>query len=449
MKITSMDIVGFKSFPERTKVVFSEGISAIVGPNGCGKSNIVDAFRWVMGEQSAKQLRGRQMDDILFNGTRAQDPAGFAEVALTLTNGNGRAPEGFKGLSEIKVTRRLYRSGDSEYLINDLPCRLKDIVQLLMDAGMGTKAYSIVEQGRIGALVDFKPEERRVLIDEAAGITRYKAQKKEAERKIETTEQNLIHISTLMAETKRQLNSITRASRKAVRYQKLKAELRDLDLSLASIQMKDLEEKQSALTQKREEMQARLVTHLARVEKMEVELETIRLAIAEQEKVIEVKSDHLYSLKNEFSNLRQEEDFIKDQIEKNRARQDAMTRELARMKEQHRIRKEELNRIQEDIAQLGVELADQKARHADSQSDFRELNQKHNLALTRRTNLSQELSEHQARLGRLEEIIAAHDRMARDQAQRRGDIIAEIERYRAESAPLNEQIQKLKKEIKE
>ncbi|MBW2085641.1 MAG: AAA family ATPase, partial [Deltaproteobacteria bacterium] len=233
MKIKSMDIVGFKSFPERTRVIFSKGISAIVGPNGCGKSNIVDAFRWVMGEQSAKQLRGRQMDDVLFNGTNSHQPAGLAEVVLTFANGDSREYEHFKGLSEITVTRRLYRSGDSEYLINNLPCRLKDIIQLFMETGMGTKTYSIVEQGRIGALVDLRPEERRILIDEAAGITRYKAQKKEAERKIEVTEQNLVHIQTLMAETKRQLNSIARASKKAVRYRTLKAELKEIDLSLA------------------------------------------------------------------------------------------------------------------------------------------------------------------------------------------------------------------------
>ncbi|MBW2061262.1 MAG: chromosome segregation protein SMC [Deltaproteobacteria bacterium] len=447
MKIKSMDIVGFKSFPERTRVIFSKGISAIVGPNGCGKSNIVDAFRWVMGEQSAKQLRGRQMDDVLFNGTNSHQPAGLAEVVLTFANGDSREYEHFKGLSEITVTRRLYRSGDSEYLINNLPCRLKDIIQLFMETGMGTKTYSIVEQGRIGALVDLRPEERRILIDEAAGITRYKAQKKEAERKIEVTEQNLVHIQTLMAETKRQLNSIARASKKAVRYRTLKAELKEIDLSLASVQLKDLERQQSILSEKRDELHSCLVSHLTNVEKMEVGLEGTRLSIVEQEKIIETKADLLYSLKNEFNTLCQEKDFIQNQIATTNSRQENLTIEVSRLKDQHRIRREELACIQEEMGQLEGELESQKSVQVESQSDFNKLDQTYELALAQRDRLKQELAEVRTRLGRVEELIIAHERMAQSQAQRREEITAAIEKHRSELEPLTEQIQELTQKI--
>ena len=178
MRIKRLDIMGFKSFPERVQIPLSEGISAVVGPNGCGKSNIVDAIRWVMGEQSPRQLRGRQMDDILFNGAKNHQPSGLAEVTMVLSNESAPGVGSGLGPSEISITRRLFRSGDSEYLINRVPCRLKDITQFFMDTGMGTKAYAIIEQGRIGAMVDARPEERRALIDEAAGITRYKLRKR-------------------------------------------------------------------------------------------------------------------------------------------------------------------------------------------------------------------------------------------------------------------------------
>ena len=183
MHIRSLEIVGFKSFPERTRVNLAPGLSAVVGPNGCGKSNIIDAVRWVMGEQSPKTLRGRNMDDVLFNGSQNRPASALAEVTLTLTR--EADPETDSGPAETSVTRRLYRSGDSEYLLNRVPCRLKDVVRFFTDQGVGTRAYGIIEQGRVGWLVDARPEERRGLIDEAAGITGYKQQKKEAERKIQ------------------------------------------------------------------------------------------------------------------------------------------------------------------------------------------------------------------------------------------------------------------------
>src|SRR3989440_3766264 len=194
MKIRRLEISGFKSFADRVVFSFDEGITGVVGPNGCGKSNVVDAVRWAMGEQSAKHLRGRTMEDVIFNGSESRPATGMAEVSITFQNDGQMVPAQYAGFAEITVTRRLFRNGDSEYEINKAPCRLLDITELFLGTGVGTRAYSIIEQGRIGLIVSSKPEDRRAIIEEAAGVTRYKARRRQAERKLEATEQNLLRL---------------------------------------------------------------------------------------------------------------------------------------------------------------------------------------------------------------------------------------------------------------
>src|SRR5277367_4361529 len=235
MKIKKLEMTGFKSFVDRTIVNFDHEVLGIVGPNGCGKSNIVDAIRWCMGEQSAKHLRGRSMEDVLFSGSESRQGTDFAEVPLTFETQDGQdIPIEYKDYPEIAVTRRLHRSGDSEYLINKTPVRLKDITDLFLGTGAGTKAYSIVEQGKIGLIVSAKPEERRLLIEEAAGITKFKSRKKQAERKMELTQQNLLRIGDIVAEIDRNLASLKRQAAKAERYVTYRSELEDLQLHEAS-----------------------------------------------------------------------------------------------------------------------------------------------------------------------------------------------------------------------
>jgi chromosome segregation protein len=233
MKIKNLDVVGFKSFADNLTLQFPQGICAVVGPNGCGKSNIVDALRWVMGEQSVKQLRGQSMEDVIFSGSEKKGPLNRAEVAITLINDNGNTPEEYRHFSEIMVSRRLFRSGESGYFINKQPCRLKDIQNLLMGTGVGARTYAIIEQGRIGALIDAGPEERRFFIEEAAGITRYKTRKKEALQKIQRTQHNLLRIHDVIAEVKRQINSLKRQARKAERYKAYEKQIEDLEIKLA------------------------------------------------------------------------------------------------------------------------------------------------------------------------------------------------------------------------
>src|SRR6185436_11745393 len=235
MRIKRLDICGFKSFMDRSIFSFHDGITGVVGPNGCGKSNVVDAIRWVMGEQSAKNLRGRGMEDVIFNGSETQAPLSMAEVTLTLqVEGEDTLPPTLSGLPEVSVTRRLFRNGDSEYELNRTRCRLLDITELFLGTGVGTRAYSIIEQGRVGQIVSSRPEDRRTFIEEAAGVTRYKARKKAAERKMEHAANNLLRVNDVVAELKVRHDSLERQAKKAEKYRKLKAEMRRIELHAAS-----------------------------------------------------------------------------------------------------------------------------------------------------------------------------------------------------------------------
>ncbi|MEA3428764.1 MAG: chromosome segregation protein SMC, partial [Thermodesulfobacteriota bacterium] len=233
MKLKKLEIAGFKSFPDKTCIEFHPGISAVVGPNGCGKSNMVDALRWVMGEQSVKQLRGKSMEDVIFAGSNGKPSLNMAEVALTISNDNGDAPAELKDFTEIMLTRRLYRSGESVYSINKQICRLKDIHNIFLGSGMGAKSYAVVQQGNIGTITEAGPEERRLFVEEAAGVTRYKTRKNEALRKIQSTNQNLLRVTDIIAEVKRQMAGLKRQAKKAELYKKYQHSIMQLDILIA------------------------------------------------------------------------------------------------------------------------------------------------------------------------------------------------------------------------
>ena len=234
MKLRRIDILGFKSFRTKTGLEIADGVTSIVGPNGCGKSNVVDAIRWSIGSQSPKDLRGRAMEDVIFAGSENHKPMGFAEVSLTLANDGRDIPLEWKEHAEIKVTRRLFRTGESEYEINGSKVRLRDIHALFLGTGVGAKeAYSIIEQGRIGFIVAARPEERRVIIEEAAGITRYKFQRQSAQRRLEKTKENLVRVHDVLGEVERQLGSLQRQARKAARWRELTDSKRELEIRAA------------------------------------------------------------------------------------------------------------------------------------------------------------------------------------------------------------------------
>ncbi len=238
MHLQSLELFGFKSFADKTLLTFHEGTTAIVGPNGCGKSNVLDAVRWVLGEQSAKSLRGDEMADVIFDGSEARKPVGFAEVSLTFTNCSDELGIDWH---DVRVTRRVYRDGNSEYLLNKTACRLRDIQSLFADTGIGRTAYSMMEQGKIDMILSSRPEDRRAIFEEAAGVTKYKTQKREALRKLEATEANLLRIGDIIKEVKRQIGSLQRQAGKARRYQALHDDLRILDSHYSRKQLEALE----------------------------------------------------------------------------------------------------------------------------------------------------------------------------------------------------------------
>jgi len=228
MNLKRIEMVGFKSFADYQKIDFEDGITAIVGPNGCGKSNVSDAIRWVLGEQSSKNLRGSSMQDVIFKGTEKRKGLSFCEVSLVFDNTNQIFNSDY---NEIVITRKLYRSGESEYLLNKSQARLKDIVNLLYDSGIGKNGYSIIGQGMVGKIVNSKPEERRVIFEEAAGISKFKTKKVEAERKLLNTQDNLNRINDLISEIDRQLKPLKEQAETAKIYHELKDQLKVLEVN--------------------------------------------------------------------------------------------------------------------------------------------------------------------------------------------------------------------------
>ncbi|MCA1826583.1 MAG: chromosome segregation protein SMC [Myxococcales bacterium] len=321
MKIRRLEISGFKSFADRVVFSFDEGITGVVGPNGCGKSNVVDAIRWAMGEQSAKHLRGRAMEDVIFAGSESRAATGMAEVSLTFQNDGRLVPPQYAGFGEITVTRRLFRDGESEYEINKTPCRLLDITELFLGTGVGTRAYSIIEQGRIGLIVSAKPEDRRTILEEAAGVTKYKARRKQAERKLEATEQNLLRLSDVVGEVKQRLASLERSARKAERFRELRSELRDLELLAACRQylsLKDAESAQSRELAEAGEAEKVADAHAAR---LEAGLSTERLQLLEDEKKVQELAEHSHRIDKQLRLHEQEMDFARRERESIAARQ--------------------------------------------------------------------------------------------------------------------------------
>ncbi len=286
MKLKKLELFGFKSFYDKTSFDFSDGITAIVGPNGCGKSNIVDAIRWVLGEHAPSYLRSKALEDVIFAGSDAAGPLGMAEVSLTFSNEDGVAPPGYESYAEVQVTRRTFRDGESEFFINRIPCRLKDIAELFLDTGAGARGYAIIEQGKIMTIVNARPEEKRMIIEEAAGVAKFRVRRKEAERKMENTRQNLARVKDILDEVRRQLGSLERQVRKAEKYKILKDELRDLDFRIAERKFRMFTEERSRIAGNLAELERELFSLRSGLSALEAEREAERLRLAEAESAL-------------------------------------------------------------------------------------------------------------------------------------------------------------------
>jgi len=300
VKLKRLELNGFKSFSEKTVIHFPKGISGVVGPNGCGKSNIVDAIKWVMGEQSPKQLRGKGMEDVIFSGANGKSSLGMAEVSLVLDNNNGSIPQEYADCSEVVITRRLFRDGDSEYAINSKPCRLKDITHLFMDTGVGSKAYSVIEQGRVGAIIDSKPEDRRHWIEEAAGVSKYKSQKNETLRKLELTQQNLLRVGDVIAEIKRQMNSLYRQAKKAERFKEIRKLAKEVELILLAKEYQELQLGKEQREQEVVSQEAQTTEIRNDCRSQEVRLEQLQNELSVLEKLLKEKQEQFYRQKGEL-----------------------------------------------------------------------------------------------------------------------------------------------------
>jgi chromosome segregation protein len=401
-------MVGFKSFAERTKLTFEPGMMAIVGPNGCGKSNVSDAIRWVLGEQSPKALRGGAMTDVIFNGTDNAKPLAMAEVSLTLTDCEAVLGTEY---NEVTVTRRVFRSGEGQYFINKAPCRLKDIQRLFMDTGLGTNSYSVMEQGRIDQILSSRPDDRREVFEEASGISKYKADKKEALRKLEHTEANLLRLSDIIKEVKRQIISLQRQVGKAKRYKSLQDQLRGCDVWLGKSRLAELDAFLAAL-------EAELRTHSAREEELRTGVESAESsanalrqnmaevegriaaamdaaseatgALARARELIRVNQERAQELESLSQRDSRETQSARANLEGHQAEMDALKKDLIAATDAHETARVELDRRQAALAAHDLETSAARKRLQDLRTEALDLE-------TRLARLQNEWNEIEAR----------------------------------------------------
>lgn len=330
MYLKRLEIHGFKSFADKVTLDFRQGLSVVVGPNGSGKSNISDAIRWVIGEQSAKSLRGAKMEDIIFAGSAKRRPVGMAEVSLTLDNSTGIFPLAY---NEVTVTRRVYRSGESEYLINKNQCRLKDVQELFMDTGIGREGFSIIGQGRVEEILSSKPEDRRGMIEEVAGITKYRNRKREASRKLEDTEQNLIRLADILTELESRLDPLMEQADKARLYLKLKEELDEQELNLAVHDIEDLSSKLKACRGQIVELQDTIVQAEAGLGVLEAQTAELKFTLQGLDEKIYLGQNHCHDLASQIQQMESDVKLCAERtvsIEEQQSRLDSEINELKR-----------------------------------------------------------------------------------------------------------------------
>ena len=363
MYLKNLTLLGFKSFADKTALNFQPGVTAIVGPNGCGKSNVSDAIRWVLGEQSAKALRGGEMADVIFNGTDSRKPMGMGEVSLTLGDVDGenlRAAGVEVAYDEVTLTRRIFRDGASEYFLNRTPCRLKDIQQLFMGTGVGRTSYSILAQGHITQILSSKPEDRRLIFEEAAGITKFKSQKKESLRKLEYTEQNLLRVADLIREVKRQIGSLQRQAGKARRYKQISIELQHLDTQLARHQFDvlqaEISEKQAVVEKLRNEIEQGSNDVL----RFESEIAQLRERLSELEHEIAAMQQRGLELKGETDRHDSRIQFNEERLREIASQNAKALADITQAEERCRAANEELTAVTEKLSRSEAMLAEHR-----------------------------------------------------------------------------------------
>lgn len=391
MYLKRLEIQGFKSLADKIELQFNSGISVIVGPNGCGKSNISDAIRWVLGEQSAKSLRGAKMEDVIFAGSDKRKQVGMAEVSITFDNSTGVFPLDF---SEVTVTRRVYRSGESEFLINKSPCRLKDIHELFMDTGMGREGYSIIGQGKIDEILSVRSEDRRLIIEEAAGIVKYKTRKQQAVRKLEDTQQNLVRINDIIRELEAQIGPLEEQSKKAQEYLTFKHELDDLEINLLINQIHEQKEKLQEVSSKEEELKRNFIEaetvlrntesvveeQKLQISKLDEELSGLQKTVYETGSLIEKKesgilvaSEKIKGNEAQKTNLSEEIEELQEKVEREKTSHGGDEEKLSVLRQRIASQQEKQEKLEESLERAENVFQQDQQKIEDGKADIIDL----------------------------------------------------------------------------
>ena len=445
MYLKNLTLFGFKSFADKTALNFQPGVTAIVGPNGCGKSNVSDAIRWVLGEQSAKALRGGEMADVIFNGTDGRKPMGMGEVSLTLGGVGGenlRAAGVEMNYDEVTLTRRIFRDGNSEYFLNRTPCRLKDIQQLFMGTGVGRTSYSILAQGHITQILSSKPEDRRMIFEEAAGITKFKSQKKESLRKLEYAEQNLLRVADLIREVKRQIGSLQRQAGKARRYKQISLELQHLETQLARHQFDVLQAEIAEKNSAAEKLRAEIEAGSADVLRCEDEIKQLRERLTELEHEVSAQQQQGTELKGEIERHESRIQFNEERLRELESQNSKALADIAQAEERCRTAAEELANVKQHLSKSESALAEHRLTLGKKQFAFTQVEND----LKR---LQEELRQAQAGafaaaqdLSRIRNEITALD------LQKQGNTVR-LEKLSAEKVQLEEERARLETRLRE
>ena len=444
MRLKKLEIAGFKSFLEKVVVDFSPGISGIVGPNGCGKSNIADAIRWVMGEQRVRTLRGKKMDDVIFNGSEEAAPVGMAEVSMMLSADDRQFPGSYAEFSEVMITRRLFRDGESEYMINKIPCRLLDVREFFMGTGVGARTYSLVEQNSVASLVEAKPEERRQFIEEAAGISKYKSRKESATRKMEATQQNLLRLNDIIREVKSQLGAISRQAKKAEQYKALKKVVKESELTVALQTYADLSERRNSREEAKNSLKNEELDVRTRLKGLEADLEALKAEVLEQENLISVHQEKLYETKNSINIKEQGIEFSRRKIADLNAKRQKDLAEGEALKRREGETGEEIASLQAAATEAEGTIEGLKRGVAESAQALDELR-------NMERNCRQDQEEKKIRYidivtekAKLKNTVASLARMIEDFGRREAHENREIEENRKRSAELGRTLEKLR-----
>ncbi len=364
LKLAKMEICGFKSFCDRTQILFQDGITAVVGPNGCGKSNIADAINWVLGEQSPRSLRGKLMADVIFAGTEARKATGMAEVSMVLSGANGDAG------SEVVVTRRLFRSGESEYLLNGARARLKDIQELLRERHVGTRAYATIEQGRIDQIINAKPKDTRVIVEEAAGVAGYKHKRRLTELKLEATEANLLRVGDIIAEVRRQINSLKRQASRARRYQRLRERMREKQRIRFGLRGRQLEARLDRVRGEESRAKTAEAELAAKIATIEAELAQERTALDEASREYREAADRVHRLDMEVDRGETRIAACREKIEEADQAARRLDVERESLAERRGRLREQVRAHEQTVAAGGRVLAESVERMAARQDDL-------------------------------------------------------------------------------